>query len=141
MLRIHHPTERQVHQQHTERDRQQQQGLKLFFDRQVHQHAGDGNHNQVFPAAVLEVHQPGKPRLLPQLLDRGPQFSHTLLSFPLVSHQNGRVLSASPAAAQADRSPPARRTLRTAYRLPSGAIQATAAAIAATTSSLIPLCT
>ena len=65
LLRIHDTRQGQVHQQHAEGDRQQQQRFELLFDRQINQHAGDADHDQVFPAAVLKVEQAGKPGFLP----------------------------------------------------------------------------
>ena len=54
-----------VGEQHAESDAHQQQGLELLADAQVEQHAGQGNHDQVFPAARRE--EPGKAGLGGQL--------------------------------------------------------------------------
>ena len=45
--------EGQVGHQHTEADGQQQQRLKLLDDGQIQQHAGDAQHDEAAPVAVL----------------------------------------------------------------------------------------
>ena len=54
-----------VGEQHAEGDAHQQQGLELLADAQVEQHAGQGDHNQVFPAARRK--EPGEAGLGGQL--------------------------------------------------------------------------
>ena len=54
-----------IGEQHAEGDAHQQQRLELLADAQVEQHAGQGDHDQVFPAARRE--EPGKAGLGGQL--------------------------------------------------------------------------
>ena len=51
---VEHAGAGQVGHQHAEGDGAHQQGLKLFADAQVQQEAGNDQHHQAFPAAVLE---------------------------------------------------------------------------------------
>ena len=55
---VEHVGPGQVGHQHAKGDGHHQQGLELLFDAQVQQKAGDGQHDQVLPPAVLE--QQGK---------------------------------------------------------------------------------
>ena len=49
----------QVRKQAAESDAYQQQGLELFHNAQVQQHAGDDQHHQVLPAAGGETGENG----------------------------------------------------------------------------------
>ena len=50
---VEHIRAGEVGDEHTEGDRHQQQRLKLLYDAQVQQHAGDAQHDEAAPVAVL----------------------------------------------------------------------------------------
>ncbi len=52
---IHNARQRQVRQQHAERNRHQQQRLKLLDNRQIEQHERDQNHHRALPVALDNV--------------------------------------------------------------------------------------
>ena len=52
---IHNARQRQVRQQHAERNRHQQQRLKLLDNRQIEQHERDQNHDRTLPVALDNV--------------------------------------------------------------------------------------
>ena len=80
-LGIHDAGEGQIDEEHAERDGQQQQGLEALLDREIDQHTGDADHNQVFPAAVFKIAQPREAGFLPELDNGVPQFTHPGQSF------------------------------------------------------------
>lgn len=50
---VEHIRAGEVGDEHTEGDRHQQQRLKLLYDAQIQQHAGDAQHDEAAPVAVL----------------------------------------------------------------------------------------
>ena len=70
-------THGQVGQQTAECDTNQQQGLELFHDGQIQQHAGDGKHHQVLPTAISKTHEHcGKAGIVPQVQQNITNINH-----------------------------------------------------------------
>ena len=64
--RVEQPCARNIAEEHTKSDRQQQQRLVLFLDGQIKKEAGDADHHRILPALANEkLVKPISPKNLP----------------------------------------------------------------------------